>query len=1403
MDGSNFGITYNLREYAPTDPCLGIPGPLVANPTPPQPSPPVSENNRGPLLSDDEYKTMLSALPIGFNLSRYRDEARRQLAEHHKKVLNLMEILDPEKSEDSSSNPPTTSNSVKPEPYDPFESQLASSSSSAVDVKPNVKKLRMSVEGSSELTDERGRVIPQKLKKFCQDAAVYVPTKIAKDNTSIRPNITIKKEPSSNFNSNDIADDDEEGDDILTVRRKKIVNERLGIVECPPPAKPKVLSIKRENVDVEIAAPTKEIADVICLSSDDESPQPSSSVSPSLPSPNSVNCDASPNRDLPNEQRATHCSSSSTARHITRKPDRRARRTGSPIKSTTTTKTMKSPISCASSDSETDESFADEVRTPTNSNRSNRGLNEAEKTMRRSKKSTTPKPMRKRVVWSDSDESMASSPSSSSSSVSYLEESYSESFDASEGSATNSDTDSMKDFIVDEDEDDERYRRRKSRRGRTQSSEDEYLPSDVEVPKRRKKKKKSSKPLARKAGASKRARLSPALNTRSKVSSKTPSTRRTRKEDSRGASNSKEEKLQGRDRSTTKERMRPKDKVKSKDTERSKSKERKRSRRKENSTSSQRNDGPNVKQERKKTLLEIAAERRRIKVQHAIQRVEEKARDKMRLMLSVHPQHMKEEEAFRKSKERVKKIEKTRRLTDEGPSNKKTRIDAVAEEPGEDVNAPPKRIAHTPSGRSSSGSSSKIVPPPLPMSRKRVFYEENYKKSFEEAERRSKQAAEEAERLKNKKYLTQEEMFGEKRSRIGSTAKGEARVSRPINALNPKVRVKMEPPDSPTSAKKKKLVERAPPKPLEPFCTKVSIASRQNAIAAIFKEVLGTETNEPEKEAQRLELEALHGGNPTHYMVRVTQKIKNLRNLSNQVVIPVSSHHGMMTFSTFDRELNTCPSIDKENRPESSWSSSSSPSKPPSRRDEKCRMDYMVTSPGGFNPYPSSYMLAHHAAPQYQAYMPTSSMVPQQLTTPPPPPPPPPPVQRMVCDASHGYVHHYASPPPLSQQHLNFGYYAVQTQNHYLGAPFQNYTGVTYLTSQHQILRSYPSSPESPKDAVSHDAILCGPKRDKISIGVHRKNREKEKKIDDYTPEELYEAFGRFRQSESVLTENGYPYFISASRRVKIEKTIFDKIDIWIDDHDRARVCCRCKAEFRLNPDGTIPRQEAVCRYHNRGAVVGGKRDTFRKVHACCKEDWSHEGCKLSDIHVFDQQPKSELDKFIATPPPTGPNDPRSKKMFAIDCEMVYTMRGPALARLSVVDINNVSVLDVRVKPPGEVLDANTEFSGLTIDEVNAAEFSLEECREKLFKLINSETILIGHSLESDLKALRLAHLNVIDTAIVFQNGGGNKKALRSLAAEHLKQFIQQDNDEITGHDSNEDARVCMELLKYRLQHPV
>lgn len=66
-----------------------------------------------------------------------------------------------------------------------------------------------------------------------------------------------------------------------------------------------------------------------------------------------------------------------------------------------------------------------------------------------------------------------------------------------------------------------------------------------------------------------------------------------------------------------------------------------------------------------------------------------------------------------------------------------------------------------------------------------------------------------------------------------------------------------------------------------------------------------------------------------------------------------------------------------------------------------------------------------------------------------------------------------------------------------------------------------------------------------------------------------------------------------------------------------------------------------------------------------------------------------------------------------------------------------------------------------------------------LLTMFSDKTILVGHSLESDFKALKLLHDTVVDTSVMFphKNGYPQKRALKNLCSEYLKKIIQNDSE--------------------------
>ncbi|OBA27901.1 hypothetical protein HANVADRAFT_22667 [Hanseniaspora valbyensis NRRL Y-1626] len=154
---------------------------------------------------------------------------------------------------------------------------------------------------------------------------------------------------------------------------------------------------------------------------------------------------------------------------------------------------------------------------------------------------------------------------------------------------------------------------------------------------------------------------------------------------------------------------------------------------------------------------------------------------------------------------------------------------------------------------------------------------------------------------------------------------------------------------------------------------------------------------------------------------------------------------------------------------------------------------------------------------------------------------------------------------------------------------------------------------------------------------------------------------------------------------------------------------------------------------------------------------------------------------------------------YALDCEMCLTQNGHELTRISVVNFDGVLIYDKLVRPKNEIIDYLTRFSGITEEMMQNADHSLEQVQEDLLNLFDSRDILIGHSLQSDFKVIKIRHPNIIDTAHIYEHVKGPpfKPALKKLSSVFLGKEIQ--NDDIAGHDPSIDARTCVELVTLKL----
>ncbi|PWY90188.1 RNA exonuclease Rex3 [Aspergillus heteromorphus CBS 117.55] len=282
--------------------------------------------------------------------------------------------------------------------------------------------------------------------------------------------------------------------------------------------------------------------------------------------------------------------------------------------------------------------------------------------------------------------------------------------------------------------------------------------------------------------------------------------------------------------------------------------------------------------------------------------------------------------------------------------------------------------------------------------------------------------------------------------------------------------------------------------------------------------------------------------------------------------------------------------------------------------------------------------------------------------------------------------------------------------------------------------------------------------------------------------------------------------------------------------------CDRCGGRFQVFPgrreDGLLT-TGGQCTYHPGKALYPPKKQTdhitgHREAYfSCCNESLgTSSGCTKGQTHVFKVSETKRLAsilQFEKTPaqPGKGPLPP-----VCFDCEMGYTTLGLELIRLTAVSWpKGEALLDILVRPIGEVLDLNSRFSGVfpehytraipygTADsQTNASTLEDGEvdspplqvvdspatARALLFEYLQPDTPLIGHAIDNDLNASRIIHPTIIDTILLYPHPRGLpiRMGLKALTKRHLDRDIQTGGSR--GHDSKEDAVATGDLVRFK-----
>lgn len=296
----------------------------------------------------------------------------------------------------------------------------------------------------------------------------------------------------------------------------------------------------------------------------------------------------------------------------------------------------------------------------------------------------------------------------------------------------------------------------------------------------------------------------------------------------------------------------------------------------------------------------------------------------------------------------------------------------------------------------------------------------------------------------------------------------------------------------------------------------------------------------------------------------------------------------------------------------------------------------------------------------------------------------------------------------------------------------------------------------------------------------------------------LYELLRKYILSKDDLEKNGYP-LMGDNKLAYISKNAYYYRPLSKKRNGEKFVCMNCKSDFEVDKRGMPTVTLTKCIYHS--GKLKFERSKNEKFWLCCYQRQHESGCESSIYHIPDKLDDDALEHFVTTTNIKSNKKTEEPNFYALDCEMVSTTVGIEIVRVTVIDHEGREVYESKIKPFNPILDYKSKYSGITEESLSNCKKRLFEVQLDLLKIFNKDSILIGHSLESDLKALKMIHYNVVDTSIIYPHkyGPPYKWGLKLLSEQHLQRIIQSEE----GHDSKEDALASLDLVWKKLKEDV